>query len=260
MTGLSVPVIGSLLSVASESYPYYGDNLSESIQLCKGIMAPTRMVAQGVRNYLGFQGEIFVIPWVVMGPSHRIEYSGYPLSFGCVSRLSEEKGIEFLLASFRQIQNAMPSSELHIYGDGPERERVQRIAQILGLQRLSIERAFEPVYGMAKIASRHSVFLFPSLIESFGLASAEIMAFSRIPIMTDVGLAEYLPSTLRRRFVVSRGDASEMAKRALQIVKNSSRLEVFGLKFHDLWQNRFSPEAVVPHVVKMYGALTDRMK
>lgn len=66
------------------------------------------------------------VPGVVASPSTpRVLFAG---------RLVPEKGVEFLLRAWPEVRRAHPAAELRIAGDGPERERLRRLASELGLE------------------------------------------------------------------------------------------------------------------------------
>jgi len=69
-------------------------------------------------------------PGVVARPSTpRVLFAG---------RLVPEKGVEFLLRAWPEVLRAHPAAELRIAGDGPERERLGKLAGELGLEVASI--------------------------------------------------------------------------------------------------------------------------
>jgi glycosyltransferase involved in cell wall biosynthesis len=49
-------------------------------------------------------------------------------------RLVEEKGYDILIQAFARIVNDIPDWELHIYGEGPERENLENLIDVLGLK------------------------------------------------------------------------------------------------------------------------------
>ncbi len=89
------------------------------------------------------------------------------LVFGCMGRLVEKKGFEFLIKTFLKIRN----SKLLIAGDGPLMHKLNIISQnSSNIKMLGWVKAKETFF------SKIDIFIVPSLIEPFGLVILEAMA------------------------------------------------------------------------------------
>lgn len=87
-----------------------------------------------------------------------------------VGRIAAEKNLELLLRSFRRLQQQVPSAQLMLVGDGPERAPLQAAHPDLifaGTQRGE---------ALARHFASADLFLFPSLSETFGNVTLEAMA------------------------------------------------------------------------------------
>jgi len=92
-----------------------------------------------------------------------------------VGRLHPQKNQQLLIRAFAELAGEFPSWQVHIYGEGPERDYLQELIDHLGMtQRIRLQgatQAMEPVYRGA------SVFAFPSVFEGFSRAHGEAMAY-----------------------------------------------------------------------------------
>lgn len=99
-----------------------------------------------------------------------------------VGRLGEEKNIPFLLEALGIILKEMPSANLVLVGDGPQRAYLQRQAAQLGLE----SRVYftGPLERQRVIDAMHSadLFVIASLTETQGLATLEALA-SGLPVI-----------------------------------------------------------------------------
>ncbi|WKZ28809.1 MAG: glycosyltransferase family 4 protein [Patescibacteria group bacterium] len=98
---------------------------------------------------------------------------------GVISRLSREKNVSLALRAFALVQKELPEAKLEVFGDGPERTMLVRLAAELGIAGATTFHGFvERIRG----AGRFDVLAVPSLKESFGMAALEAMA-DGIPVV-----------------------------------------------------------------------------
>lgn len=94
---------------------------------------------------------------------------------GAVGRLHASKGMDVLISSFRAA--ALPSAELVIIGEGPQRGKLEKLRA--GDNRIHLLGYRENVYDYL---SDFALFVSPSREESFGLAILEAMS-TGVPII-----------------------------------------------------------------------------
>jgi len=104
-----------------------------------------------------------------------------------LGRLLHWKGFHLGLEPFAELQRAVPESEYWLIGDGPERKRLERLADRLGLDgkvrfwgALARARALE-------LLAECDVLIHPSLHDSGGWVCLEAMAAGRPVICLDLG-------------------------------------------------------------------------
>ena len=101
-----------------------------------------------------------------------------------VGRLSEQKNQKCLIAAFATIANFIPDWELRIVGEGELRIELERQIRELNLEgRVQLPGATKNIVGEYLNAQ---LFVLPSAYESFGLATAEAIAYG-LPV---VGFAD----------------------------------------------------------------------
>lgn len=111
-------------------------------------------------------------------PEHPV--AGATRTVGCVSRLSEEKGVLDLLDAWSLIAGDVPAWELLIVGSGPQEAQVrERAASLPGV------RMTPPVSDVQEVFDSLAVFVLPSRTEGLPLALAEAMACGLPAVATD---------------------------------------------------------------------------
>jgi glycosyltransferase involved in cell wall biosynthesis len=104
-----------------------------------------------------------------------------------VGNLLHLKGFEFGLRAFARFHPHFPESEYWIMGDGPERKRLERLAQVLGLDDKVVFWGKVPRGQVLEKLAACDLLLFPSLHDSGGWVCLEAMAAGRPVVCLDLG-------------------------------------------------------------------------
>jgi GalNAc-alpha-(1->4)-GalNAc-alpha-(1->3)-diNAcBac-PP-undecaprenol alpha-1,4-N-acetyl-D-galactosaminyltransferase len=178
--GLGLPVI------VSERTDPYRDALTEGLwRLRRRMYGEAACMVGQTEDIAAFfaadvGGRVRVIHNPVLrptiGPASDVAASGATAGRRLVAmgRLAEEKGFMLLLRAFSLLALKHPSWSLHIWGEGPQRPRLERLAFNLNLNgRVRLpgftRRPFDAL-------ARADVFVLPSLSEGFPNALCEAMA------------------------------------------------------------------------------------
>jgi glycosyltransferase involved in cell wall biosynthesis len=170
----------------------------------------------------GVSGKIIEIPDVGVDLSVWNEQENLPsrtddkIRFVYLGRLTDWKGVEFLIKAFKTVAEREPRAVLEILGDGEERRSLEDLTQQLNLR----DRVTFAGWVSAAEGSRHmrqaDVFVLPSLREVGGIVLLEAMAVGLPVIATDWGgpaihvtdsTGIRVPSTSRPDFIRGLADA-----------------------------------------------------
>ena len=165
-----------------------------------------------------------------------------------VSNLRPVKRVLDVIRIFHKVQKEIPS-KLILVGDGPDKEKADLLARELGIKDkiLFIGKSDE----IRKILCLTDLFLLPSETESFGLAALEAMAEHTPVISSNTGgLAEVNIHGVTG-FLSDVGDIDDMAKNAIYLLSNDSRLETFKQQAFDS-AHQFSIENILPKYESLY--------
>ena len=99
---------------------------------------------------------------------------GLRLAF--LGRLVSWKGVDIVLEVFAELKKQTPSAELWIIGDGPERPRLQKQAEALGLFDAVTFHGWTAPEECPRLLSQCEVFLYPSLYDCGGAVVLEAMS------------------------------------------------------------------------------------
>ncbi len=90
-----------------------------------------------------------------------------------MGRLVYPKGFQYLLRAFHLLHKKYPEWRVFIYGDGQDRDLLQKEINLLSLQDFFILKT--PVLQVESVMMNTSLFVLPSLYDGFGLVLTEAM-------------------------------------------------------------------------------------
>jgi glycosyltransferase involved in cell wall biosynthesis len=143
-------------------------------------------LANATLRYAPRAKPITVVPYGVdlarFRPVARADAGAGNVAVGAVARLSREKGLDLLLrAAARVVQDGTPLRVV-LAGDGPERDRLVRLAARLGIADRVDFRGEVPHDQVPGVLAGLDVFVMPSRAEGFGVAALEAQAME-VPVV-----------------------------------------------------------------------------
>lgn len=149
-----------------------------------------------------------------------------------VGRLSQEKDVEVLLRAFARLAGPSdPNTMLLIVGDGPERQRLERIAAGLGVSNRT--RFAGQVPDPSRYYAAADVFALPSRSEGSPYALLEAMAASLPIAATAVGGVPEIVSHGVNGLLVPSGNSQAMAAAIERLLTDSVLARRIAHKGHD---------------------------
>lgn len=224
----SVPLVVTEWTVPNKNASHWFEsNALDYIHQVAAYIATCHAITEGVRNYHHYSGPIIEIPHLIKDipetpPSDSAEIEN---SVGCISRLSTEKGLMFLLGAWRQIITKLPNKKLYIYGHGPDQENLQLLSDCLGLQDSVIFAGTYQPKDVYKMAARHSIFVQPSLFESIPTSIIELMLSGRVVVASDVGGISELVHHNENGIIVTPGSTDKIADELLSLFASQEKIK-----------------------------------
>ncbi len=133
-----------------------------------------------------------------------------------VGRLSKEKGVEYLLKAFSLLKDRS-NARLVILGEGKEEANLKKLSKELGIDKKVFFLGFKD--NPYKYMKRSTIFVFPSLYESFGIAMVEAMSCG-VPVIATKSYEgiENIIEHERTGLLVNVGDEHAIAESMLRLL------------------------------------------
>ena len=170
------------------------------------------------------------------------------------SNFRKVKRIEDVILTFEIVQKKIPS-KLLLIGDGPERQRMERLCRELGLYEhvrfLGKQDAIEEILAVADL------FVIPSANESFGLSALEAMACEVPVISSNAGGLPEVNIHGVTGFLSDIGDVESMGAHALMLLENEDMLKEFSRNALEQ-ARKFDISIILPQYEAYYEEILNR--
>jgi len=175
---------------------------------------------------------------------------GTPL-LGFVGQLDERKGIGVLLTAFRGIMQAIPTARMVMVGRGPLEEMIESEIKMYDWQDSIILTGFED--DIASVMQAIDVLLLPSYWEGFGIVLIEAMAAGKPAISTLTSSMPEIVADGETGFLIEPGDAEELARRAVELLKDGRLRNRFGAAAQQRVKDMFTLDSMISRLENFFA-------
>lgn len=172
------------------------------------------------------------------------------LIVGLVGRLSKEKGVDLFIRAAASVLNEFPAARFFVIGEGPDRDELELLIDELkireNLQILGRRDDMPSVYASLDIM------VSSSRQEGLPMAILEGMA-NRLPLVaTAVGEVPRVVLDDQTGVIVPAGNVSAIAAGTLDLLRDRSKRERFGVAARQLIEEEFSAERMTKDYLRVY--------
>ncbi len=176
-----------------------------------------------------------------------------PVTIGSVGSLTWQKNYQLLIELLPLVRKAVPGVELEIVGDGPQRQLLERRIAALGLTHC-VRFTQVPHEALPGEEQRWTLYVQPSVNESFGLAMAEAVANGVPVVASRVGA---IPETLGTETALfDLADKKKIAEKIIDLLKNEPKREAL-LQAERSQVKQFTVQKMVTAHETLYYRLTN---
>ncbi|WP_186753604.1 N-acetyl-alpha-D-glucosaminyl L-malate synthase BshA [Echinicola salinicaeni] len=229
--GIEIPVVTTLhgtdITLVGKD-PSYAPVVTFSINESDGVTAVSEDLKKSTYEHFDIKKEIEVIPNFIDLDRFKKQKKEHFKRAICpndekllvhTSNFRKVKRVEDVIKVFYEVRKVVPS-KLLLVGDGPERDRMERICRELGT--CEDTRFLGKLDAVEEVLSVADLFLIPSEKESFGLAALEAMACEVPVLSSNAGGIPELNIDGETGFACEVGDIEDMTAKALHILSDEN--------------------------------------
>jgi len=162
---------------------------------------------------------------------------------GIVAALRPEKNHELLLRAAAVVRERIPEATFLVVGDGPERVKLEAIADELGIR--PAVRFLGTRSDIPRLLSAIDVFVLTSRMEANPVSILEAMATARPVVAPNVGsIAESVRDGVTG-YLTEQGNGEQVANRIIELLENPTQAREMGRAGQQVVVERWSLEGMV---------------
>jgi glycosyltransferase involved in cell wall biosynthesis len=174
-----------------------------------------------------------------------------------LSRLSLEKGPQYLLEAMPQVIRRVPSAKLLMIGDGSQRALLQQQARQLGIESHVVWAGKMPrPRAFAHLAISDVVAIPSQWEEGFGLAAIEAMAFGKPVVASDIGGLREVVAHGQSGILVPVGNTAQLGAAIGGLLQDETARHGLGQTARKRAAERFSFRAFAENYLRLYSTLS----
>jgi glycosyltransferase involved in cell wall biosynthesis len=170
-------------------------------------------------------------------PSHDLDPDGFAVL--CVAGLRPEKRVDLFIEAVAAARRENASIRGYVAGEGPERARLERLANGSGVTLLGVRR------DVLELIRAADALCLPSEAEALPMSILEAMALERPVVATDVGGTAEQVVDGETGHLVPAGNAEPIRQALLALAADPDRAREMGAAGRRRQRERFGGEAMV---------------
>jgi L-malate glycosyltransferase len=172
---------------------------------------------------------------------------------GTAARLSEAKGLTYLLQAFARVAKDKPNLRLVIAGVGELEQQLKQQAQDLGIGDRTIFAGY--VNNLPELMSLFNFFVLPSLQEACSLACAEAMAQQKAVIGTSIGGIVEQVADGQTGFIIPPQDVDSLAEKLQYLLDRPELVDEFAQNGRARYEEYFALDRMLIKTEELYSKL-----
>ena len=189
---------------------------------------------------LGYRRDrIEVIANGVFDAARPADDSGDGFTVLYAARLEPEKGVDVFIRAIAAARREDPTIRGLVAGDGPERERLERLAAGSGVELLGVR------HDIPELMAKVNALALASEAEALPMSVLEAMASARPVVATDIGGTAEAVFPGETGFLVPPGDADAVARALLDLAADPERARRMGAAGRARQRELFDGERMV---------------
>ena len=169
-----------------------------------------------------------------------------------VGRMVEVKGLVYLFSAMRIIVSSYPNSKLTLMGDGPLKDKLERLAGEMSLTANITFMGYVKYSLLPQYLKGADIFVLPSLSEGFPVAIPEAMAACKPVVASNVGGIPDVVTDGVTGFLVAPENPEQLADKIVYLIEHPEEGERMGKAGRKLVEERFTWDNIAEAITRIY--------
>ena len=241
--------------------------LKKNVLHAKKIASTSNCMANELRDVLKMPKlQIGITPFGVdlekfKGCTEEKEKKNHKILIGTIKTLKPLYGIAELIKAVKILSENLVKDgyeeickqlQVEIYGDGPQKEELEKLIQELSLENVIYLKGQIPNKDVPQVLSQFDVFCATSFKESFGVAVVEAMAMSLPVVVTDTDGFKEVVADGENGYIVPIGNEKAIALKLQELIIDRKKRESMGKAGRKRVEELYDWEKNVDTMEKLY--------
>jgi len=175
-----------------------------------------------------------------------------------VGRLSEKKGVKYLIEAMAMILELYPKMKLIVVGDGKEKDKLIKLSHDLNINENIIFTGIVPNNELINYYSEAYISVFPSQSEGLGLVIIESMLCECPVIASDVGGIKELVINEKTGLLIDQKSSKQIAATVIRFMKDKKLRKTIIKNANKHVEEKYSLESISKKYYKIYKDLLSK--
>ena len=201
----------------------------------------------------GVKKPIYVIPYTIDFSDVK-ERKFNQFQFVSVGRLVFYKNLELIIKAIDIARKIEPKISLVIVGDGPHRKSLEGLTKKLKLSNVKFV-GYVKKDEKERLIRESNAFVFPSLLEGFGLVILEAFEQKVPVIVSNLRPMSDIVTHNETGYVLDPKNENQWADYLLKLMKNKDESEKMGENGNTVLKNNYNPDLMCQKIIEMYESI-----
>lgn len=172
---------------------------------------------------------------------------------GMIGRINAQKAHHYLLQAAVEVIKIIPDTKFLIVGDGPLRERQEKLAQELGLSPQVIFTGYRK--DIPEIIADLDISALSSLTEALAVVNLEAMVMRKPVVCFDAGGVAELVVNNETGFLIAPKDTRAFANAIIDLIEDKGKAKKMGIAGRKRVEENFTLEIMVKRHQELYSSI-----
>ncbi len=178
-----------------------------------------------------------------------------------VGKLTEQKGVDVLIKAIAKVRTVMPGVRLKIVGDGPEEQKLKKLAADLQVSKLiTFTGELSNLRAMKEYDDALCVVIPSKYVENCSLVGVEALSRGKIIIAGNIGGLPDLVDDRETGFLVRPNDPDDLSEKIIYVIQNHSLLAEMGTRAKAKYLESFSQQAYSRTLLSVYDRIINEAR